>query len=95
MRTSLAIATFVAMCWSSALAETAHRAKILNIEGQAQQTPEFQISGPKDKPTKPRYWIEIEAEVEVETTDSNDLRSPLLKRRPSGGRHGRIKASKD
>lgn len=50
-------------------AEPVHRAKILRIEGQTQQTPEFQVSGPKDKSTKPRFWIEIEAEIEVETTD--------------------------
>ncbi len=46
-----------------------HRAKILKIAGEAQQTPEFQVSGPRDKTTKPRHWIEIEAEIEVETTD--------------------------
>lgn len=46
-----------------------HRAKILKIVGESQQTPEFQVSGPRDKTTKPRHWIEIEAEIEVETTD--------------------------
>ena len=46
-----------------------HRAKILKIVGEAQQTPEFQVSGPRDKATKPRHWIEIEAGIEVETTD--------------------------
>lgn len=46
-----------------------HRAKILGISTQTQQTPQFQHSGPRDKSTKPRNWLEIEAEVEVETTD--------------------------
>jgi hypothetical protein len=69
MKTSLIIVAFFAMCFNSANAQAAHRVKILKIEGEAQQTPEFQISGIKDKPTKPRFWIEIEAEVEVETTD--------------------------
>jgi len=49
--------------------QSVHRAKILKIQGQSQQTPEFQVSGPRDKATNPRYWIEIEAEIEVETTD--------------------------
>ena len=49
--------------------QSAHRAKIIKIEGQSQQTPDFQVSGPKDKATNPRHWFEIEAEIEVETTD--------------------------
>lgn len=49
--------------------QSVHRAKILKIEGMSQQTPEFQVSGPRDKSTNPRFWIEIEAEIEVETTD--------------------------
>lgn len=47
--------------------EVVHRAKILSLAGELQQTPEFQFSGPKKKATKPRSWLEIEAEVEVET----------------------------
>ena len=50
-------------------AEPAHRAEILEISGQTQQTPQFQISGAKEKSVKPRFWIEIEAVIEVETTD--------------------------
>lgn len=46
-----------------------HRVKILKIEGLSQQTPKFQVSGPSDKAPKPRYWMEIEAEIEVETKD--------------------------
>ena len=48
-------------------AEPSYRAKILKIEAQAQPTPQFQFNGPRDKVSKPREWIEIEAEVEVET----------------------------
>ena len=69
MKTILAIFLSLAMALGLNAAEPTHRAKILKIEGQAQQTPEFQFSGPRDKSTKPRHWIEIEAEVEVETTD--------------------------
>lgn len=69
MKTLLALMTILAMCGNSAHAEVAHRAKIIDIEGEAQQTPEFQIRGPKAKAIEPRDWIEIEAEVEVETTD--------------------------
>jgi len=49
--------------------EPAHRARIVAIQVANQQTPEYQVSGPRDKSTKPRNWIEIEAEIEVETTD--------------------------
>jgi len=49
--------------------EVAHRAKILKLEGKVQQTPEYQVAGPGKKPSKARDWIEIEAEIEVETTD--------------------------
>lgn len=51
--------------------EPAHRAKILELKGQIQKTPELQFRGPKNKPAKQRDWIEIEAEVEVETTDDS------------------------
>ena len=53
----------------SAADSAVHRAKILKIESQIQQTPRFAINGVKDKPFDPRYWLEIEVEVEVETTD--------------------------
>lgn len=38
-----------------------------------QDTPEFQVNGPRDKPRKPKGWLEIEAEVEVETTDPSGV----------------------
>jgi len=50
-------------------AQVIHRAEIKKIVAQVQQTPDFQISGPKKKSTKPRFWLEIEADVEVETKD--------------------------
>ncbi len=50
-------------------AEVMHRAKIIKITSQIQQTPQFQFSGTKEKQVDPRYWLEIEAEIEVETTD--------------------------
>jgi len=67
--TAIAILLTALLSFVGNAAEAVHRAKIKKIAGQTQQTPEFQVSGPKDKSTKPRYWLEIEAEVEVETTD--------------------------
>ena len=49
--------------------EVAHRVKIAKIETQIQQTPRFEAAGVKDKQFEPRYWLELEAELEVETTD--------------------------
>lgn len=49
--------------------EPVHRAKIISISGQSQQTPEYQVAGPRDKPNNPRDWVEIEAVIEVQTTD--------------------------
>ena len=49
--------------------EVAHRIEIKDLDSQVQQTPTIQVDGVKDKPVKPRYWLEIEAELEVETTD--------------------------
>lgn len=68
-KTITAMILTLAMVAGAAAQQPVHRAKILKIEGQTQQTPSFQVSGPRDKPTKPRHWIEIEAEIEVETTD--------------------------
>ena len=69
MKTITVITLGLALAAGLHAAEPAHRAKILNIEGQAQKTPQFQVNGPQGKAVKPREWIEIEAEVEVETTD--------------------------
>lgn len=67
---TLAIFIFTVICLSSIeAAEIVHRAKIIKITSEIQQTPEFQVSGTKNKSVEPRYWLEIEAEVEVETTD--------------------------
>ena len=63
------MALILAMVAGVEAQQPVHRAKILKIEGITQQTPQFQVSGPRDKATRPRYWIEIEAEIEVETTD--------------------------
>jgi len=68
--------TLVNVLFSAALAVTAcsaaepmHRAKIVKVSAQIQQTPQFQFNGPKDKTYTRRYWVEIEAEIEIETTD--------------------------
>lgn len=45
----------LAMVAGATAQQPAHRAKILKIEGQAQQTPSFQISGVRDKAAKPRH----------------------------------------
>lgn len=66
------LATFISalICLSFIeAAEISHRAKIIKITSEIQQTPQFQVSGIKDKAVVPRYWLEIEAEIEVETTD--------------------------
>lgn len=46
-----------------------HRAAVEDIEALVQQTPQFEVVGPREKRIDPRFWIEIEAEIEVETTD--------------------------
>ena len=45
-----------------------HRVEIIKIRSQFQQTPEFQVNGVKDKDFDQRHWLEMEAELEVETT---------------------------
>lgn len=46
-----------------------HRVEIKEIKSTIQQTPQFEVSGIDDKAFDPRYWLEIEAELEVETVD--------------------------
>lgn len=46
-----------------------HRVEIKNLWTEIQQTPRLQVDGVKDKPMLPRYWLEIEAEIEADTTD--------------------------
>lgn len=69
MKTITTIIVTLALIAGVEAQQQAHRVKILKIEAQNQQTPTFQVSGPREKPTKPRNWIEIEAEIEVETKD--------------------------
>lgn len=47
--------------------ETANRVVIKKLAVQIQQTPIIQAAGIRDKTVDPRYWMEIEAELEVET----------------------------
>jgi len=49
--------------------ESVHKVVIKSIETEIQQTPEFQVNGIKDKKFNPRHWLEIEAELEVQTTN--------------------------
>ncbi len=50
--------------------EPVHRAKIEEIEGEMLQTPDYAIGTPVDKfPDRRREWLEIRAEIEMETTD--------------------------
>ena len=56
--------------------EIAHKVVIKSIETVIQQTPEFQVNGIKNKKFNPRHWLEIEAELEVQTTnDKGELDS--------------------
>ena len=59
------VAGMLATCHAS---DVFHRVKIVKISSEIQQTPQFQIEGVRDKPVDPRFWLEIEAELEVETT---------------------------
>lgn len=49
--------------------EPVHRAKIEKIEGEVLQSPDFVISTPVDKAPDRRDWLQIEAEIDLETTD--------------------------
>ncbi|MCH7224856.1 Amuc_1102 family pilus-like protein [Haloferula sp. A504] len=50
-----------------------HRVEIKEINTTIQQTPRYQVSGLKDKPFDPRYWLEIEAELEVESLTDTEF----------------------
>ncbi|QTN32773.1 hypothetical protein HZ994_10660 [Akkermansiaceae bacterium] len=69
MKTPAMIFLALAIAAGAHAQEHAHRAKILDLEGQTQLTPRFSVSGPRAKDQDSRYWIEIEAEIEVETKD--------------------------
>lgn len=49
--------------------EVQHKVEIKKIETRIQQTPRYEVDGIEDKPFDPRYWLEIEAELEIDTTD--------------------------
>ena len=58
--------------------EKKHRLKVVEITSEAQETPRFQINGPKSKKVDPRNWIEIEVEIEVvKTLDPAEFISEL------------------
>ena len=60
-----AAAIMLATCCAS---DDVHRVKIVKITTEIQQAPQFQVAGVKNKNEDPRYWLELEAELEVETT---------------------------
>lgn len=70
MKTLVSLLSALLMC-PIIHAQESHVVKILDIAVTDQQTPEFQVSGPKAKKTKPRDWIEIEAEIEVKTINES------------------------
>jgi len=49
--------------------EPVHAARIVKIETNVVKTPEFQAKGVAAKEMEARQWIEIEAEVDVKTSD--------------------------
>lgn len=67
MKSILAIPLLLGSCLILSAAEPPHRVKIREIRTEIQETPRFEVAGVKDKPFDPRYWLEIEAELEVET----------------------------
>jgi hypothetical protein len=56
--------------------ESVHKVVIKGIEAEIQQTPEFQVNGIKEKKFNPRHWLEIEAELEVQTTNDKGEADP-------------------
>ncbi|MFT5882726.1 MAG: hypothetical protein ACI9FG_001233 [Crocinitomicaceae bacterium] len=71
MKTIIKMIIAVIMTGSCTAEDAVHRVKILKITSDIQKTPSFTVSGVKNKSTKPRNWLEIEAEVEVETTSKS------------------------
>ena len=73
MKTSLALVSLLALSAGLHANETptkvAHAAKIVNIEAKIQRTPDFEANGLEAKKFRPREWVEIEAEVEVKTSN--------------------------
>jgi hypothetical protein len=70
MKTITTIIFTLALIAGAQAQDPAHRAKIVEIEGEMLQTPDFVISTPVDKyPDRRREWLEIRAEIDMETTD--------------------------
>ena len=65
------LAAFSLMAGAVGADDGTHRVKILKLESLVQQTPRFQVAGIKDKRLDPRHWLELEAELEVETTSKS------------------------
>lgn len=65
----LAFSAFVGLAPGADL----HRVEIKEITTTIQQTPRYEVSGLKDKPFDPRYWLEIEAELEVESLTETEF----------------------
>jgi len=65
------VSLFLAVLAVSASAEekVQHRVAIRKLGVQFQQTPQYQVDGVREKDVRPRYWLELEAELDVETTD--------------------------
>ena len=53
MKTTVTSIAIITSLMAAGAEEVAHRVEIRKIETQIQQTPEFQVSGVKDKPIDP------------------------------------------
>lgn len=69
MKTITTMFLTLALAAGAQAQQYAHRAKILELTRTAQPTPRYSVSGLSTKKQDQRYWIEIEAEIEVETKD--------------------------
>jgi len=50
-----------------------HRVDNVDIKISSQPTPQFSVSGPRDKQVRPQNWIEIEAELSLQTTNKSEF----------------------
>lgn len=66
----LPIAAFC-LAATSVQAQVQHQIRRAKITPSMQQTPQFQVSGPKDKRTTPLEWLEIEVELDLETIEKS------------------------
>lgn len=54
--------------------EVQHRIRNASIEYSMQQTPQFSVSGPRDKRSgRPMQWLEIEVELQLETLHPSEF----------------------